>query len=590
MVKVLRQPILVFMGNVDAGKTQLLDTIRKTSVVHSEAGRITQCIGCSLIPIDTIMKICGPLLSATKMSITVPGIVAIDTPGHAAFTNLRKRGGNLADIAVLVIDIKDGIKPQTLECIEILKQYKTPFVIALNKIDILQGWKSSSSLLMQSLNSQAPNVTQEIETKLYEAVGKLSELGFESERFDRVQDYTRQIAIVPASAATGEGIPELLMVITGLAQKFLEKSLKINAEGHAQGTILEVKEEKGLGITMDAIIYDGTLSQGDTIVVGTLGEPIVTKVKALFEPLPLKEMRGKGVNFRPVKKVSAATGVKISALGIENVFSGMPIIGFHEGLSINQIKEKIREEVGEVLIEAEDEGVVAKADSLGSLEALIKILKENNIPIKKASIGDITKKDIMNAEASLEKNAELAAILGFNVRLLPDIQVPKTIAVIKNDVIYKLIEDFQKWKEEVKKLHESKELEFLAKPCRIKLLKGYVFRQSNPAILGVEVLQGTLKVGSHLMKNDGTPLTEVKEIQHEKKNVNEAEKGKQVAASLLKVTVGRQVHEGDILYSFMPEEDFRKYKEHKNFLSWDEKEILKEIAEIMRKNNPMWGV
>ena len=582
----LRQPILVFMGNVDAGKTQLLDSIRNTTIVLSEAGKITQCIGCSLIPLDTIKKICGDLLATTKTKITIPGILAIDTPGHAAFTNLRKRGGNLADIAVLVIDINEGIKLQTVECIDILKQYKTPFIIALNKIDLLPGWQSKKGILLQNIQEQTDNVRQLIETKLYEIVGKISELGFEAERFDRVEDYTKQVAIIPTSAKTSEGIPELLMVLTGLAQKFLDKSLKIDVEGPAKGTVLEVKEEKGLGTTLDTIIYDGTLKKGDTIIIGTLSEPIVTKVKALFEPMPLKEIREK-IIFKPADQVSAAIGVKISAPNIKDVISGMPLITSD---NVDNAKEQIKKEVEEVLIKTDKEDIIIKADSLGSLEALTKLLKENDITIKKASVGNILKKDIVDAEANYEKNPLRAAILGFNVSLMPGVKAPKSVKVISNDVIYKLIEDFEKWKEAVKKEQESKQIEFLVKPCKLKILKGYIFRQNNPAVVGVEVLQGNLKVDTPLMKNDGSSITKAEQIQLEKKNINEAEKGKQIAVSLPKVTVGRQIHEDTILYSAIPEEDFRKFKELKKFLSDDEKIVLKEIAEIMRKKNAMWGV
>src|SRR3989338_2117272 len=582
----LRQPILVFMGNVDAGKTQLLDTIRNTSIALSEPGKITQCIGCSLIPLETIKKICGGLLEKIKIKLTIPGILAIDTPGHAAFTNLRKRGGNLADIAVLVVDINEGIKPQTLECIDILRQYKTPFVIALNKIDLLPGWRPKKGILIQDIQEQGESTRQLIETRLYEIVGKLSELGFEAERFDRVEDYTKQVAIIPTSAKTSEGIPELLMVLGGLAQRFLEKSLKISVEGQAKGTILEVKEEKGLGTTIEDIIYDGIWRQGDTIVVGTLSELIVTGVKALFEPMPLKEMREKKINFRPVKFVTAATGVKILAVETENVFSGMPLLS-----AVNDIegaKEQIRMEVEEVLVETEKEGIIIKADSLGSLEALTKLLKENNIAIKKASIGNISKKDVSDAEANYEKEPLQSAILGFNVELTAESS--QNVKVLTNNVIYKLIDDFGKWQDDTMKQLESKEIGYLCRPCRIQIMKGYVFRQNNPAIAGVEILSGTLKVGTPLMKSDGNAITEAKSIQQEQENIEKAEKGKQVAVSMPNVTIGRQLHEGDILYSAIPEEHFKKFKQFRKSLSEEEISILKEIAEIMRKNNPMWGV
>ena len=576
------------MGNIDAGKTQLLDTIRQTTIVESEPGKITQMIGCSLIPIETIKKISGNLLKKLNLKITIPGILAIDTPGHASFTSIRKRGGNLADIVILVIDINEGVKLQTLECIDILKQYKTPFIIALNKIDLLSGWQLHEGLLIEAIKKQPENIQQVLDKKLYELVGKLSELGFDSERFDRIEDYTKQIAIVPTSAKIGQGIPELLMVLTGLAQKFLEKKLECNVMGEAKGTILEVKEEKGLGKTIDVIIYDGCLKQNDTIVLGTLAEPIVTKIKALLEPLPLAEMRDKKSKFRKVKEVFAANGVKISAPDIEKAIAGMPLRCCKKD-EIDKIKEEIKKEIAEVLIETEKDGIIIKADSLGSLEALIKLLKEKNIPIRKASIGSISKKDLSDAESIYEKDPLKAAILGFNVKDQSKTRL-ENVRVITSDVIYKLIEDFENWQQETIKKQQEKEFDLLVRPCRIQIMKGYVFRQNNPAVVGVDILQGTLKINTPLMKKDGKAITEVNSMQHEQKNIDTVKKGKQVAVSLPKVTVGRQINEGDILYSAVPEADFRKLKKLKKRLSPEEIEILKEIAEMKRKEHPVWGI
>ena len=584
-----RQPIVTFVGHIDHGKTTLQDFIRHSSTAQTEAGKITQHIGSSNIPIEAIKKLCGSLLDSLKISITIPGLLFIDTPGHAAFTNLRRRGGNLADIAILVIDIREGIMPQTAECIEILKQYRTPFIIALNKIDLLPGWQSKNSFLLQNINSQGESVRKIIETKLYEIVGKLSELGFNSERFDRIEDYTKQISIVPTSASTGEGIPELLMVLTGLAQKFLEKSLKINAEGNAKGTVLEVKEEKGIGTTLDVIIYDGKLKHNDTIVIGTLSEPIVTKVRALLEPSPLKDMRDRKTKFQQVKEASAAMGIKVSAPGIGEVVAGMPLRSCNAE-DVEKVKGEIRKEVEEVVIETDKNGIVIKADSLGSLEALAKLLREKKIDVKKASIGNISKKDISDAQTSHEADPLQSAILGFNVNILSDIQLQKNVKILTNNVIYKLIEDFEKWQEDEKKRMESGEIEFLVRPCKIQLLKGYVFRQNNPAVVGVDVLAGTLKAGTPLMKSDGSPLTEAKSIQDNQETAEKAERGKQVAVSLPKVTIGRQLSENDILYSAIPEEHFRKLKDLKKHLSEEEKELLKEIASIMREKNPVWGI
>ena len=577
------------MGNVDAGKTQLLDTIRNTAIVESEPGRITQSIGCSLISIEVIMKICGNLLQEHKIEIKIPGFVIIDTPGHAAFTNLRKRGGNLADIAILVIDINEGVKQQTLECISILKEYKTPFVIALNKIDLLPGWRANQKIhLMENLEKQNQNTIALLEKKLYEIVGRLSELGFSAERFDRISEYTKQIAIIPTCAKTSEGLGELLMVMTGLSQKFLKESLRVNVEGNAKGTILEVKEEKGLGTTIDVIIYDGSLSCNDTIVIGTLGEPLVTKVKALLEPMPLAEMKDKKARFTSVHNVKAASGVKIAAADFNGVVAGMPLRSCMPD-DVDKFKEEIKKEVSEVLIEIDRQGIVIKADSLGSLEALINLLKEKKIEIKKASIGSISKKDISDASINYESNPLQSVVLGFNVGILPEVN-PKNVKVLCNEVIYRLIEDFGKWQDSERERIESGKTESLISPCKIQIMKGYIFRQNNPAIVGVEVLSGKLKTGVPLMKNDGIPITQAKSMQQEQENVQVIEKGKQAAVSLPNVTVGRQISEGDILYSSIPEEHFRKFREFKKNLTQEEITVLKEIAEIMRRKNSMWGV
>jgi len=588
----IRSPICSVLGHVDHGKSSILDKIRGTCIVKGEAGLITQAIGASIIPLNTVKAKCGALLESLNMKFTIPGLLFIDTPGHEAFTSLRKRGGALADIAILVIDINEGFKPQTVEAIEILKSSKTPFIIAANKIDLIHGWKTDEKKpLIADIMSQNADVITKFEQKLYEIVGKLHEkFQMQSERFDRVDDYTKQIAIVPCSAKTGEGLPELIMVVTGLAQKYLEETLEYDIGGPAKGTIMEVKEDKGLGKTLDVILYDGTLKVNDTVVIGGINGSITAKVRALFQPAPLQEMREKKAKFQSVKEVVAATGVKISAPGTEDVIAGMPLRGVIKGEDIESIKEEIQSEVADVLIETEAEGIVLKADNLGSLEALIHLLKAKNIPIRNASIGNITKKDLADAESNFDNDPLKSVILGFNVSIPEGLEMSKKVKILTNDVIYRLVEEFESWKQEAAKNIEALKLDLLARPCKIKLLMGYVFRQNNPAVIGMEVLGGKAKTGMSLMNKDGKTLTEIKGMQSEQKNISEVEKGKQVAVSMDGVTVGRQINEGDVLYSAIPEEDYRKMKDLKKYLTRDEVEIIKEIAVIMRKINPVWGV
>lgn len=583
-----RRLICTTLGHVDHGKSSILDKIRGSAIVKGEAGAITQAIGASIIPLDIIKKICGKLLGSLKTGLTIPGLLFIDTPGHEAFTNLRKRGGNLADIAILVIDINEGIKPQTVESIDILKNYKTPLVIVANKIDLISGWQVKEGFLLEKIKQQSENVQGLLDKKLYELVGKLSELGFDSERFDRISDHTKQITIIPTSAKTGAGIPELLMVLVGLAQRYLEKCLKCDINGYAKGTILEVKEEKGLGKCLDVIVYDGTLKENDMIVIGSLNEPIVTKVRGLFEPAPLSEMMDKKSKFKSVKEVKAAIGVRISTPSDEDVIAGMPLRATNEE-NLEKIKEELQKEIKEVIIETDKEGIIIKADTLGSLEALIKLLKEKEVSIKRASIGPITKKDLADAEANYKKDSLKAVVLGFNVKDSSGI-CKEGVKILTHDVIYKLIENFENWQKEEKKKEEKKKLELLVKPCKIQVMPGYVFRQSNPAVFGVNIFAGTLKVGTPIMKEDGKKVSEIKGIQLDKENIEKAEKNKQVAVSMPNVTIGRQILEGDVLYSAVPEADFRKLKELKKYLSEEEKGILKDIAKIMREDNPVWGV
>ena len=582
----LRQPIVTVMGHVDHGKTSILDRIRGTAVTAKEAGGITQAIGASIVPLGTIEKICGPLLKATGIKLTIPGLLFIDTPGHAAFTNLRKRGGNLADIAILVIDCNEGLKPQTVESIEVLKSYKTPFVIAANKIDAIGGWDNVPGSLIVQLQSQSQSVAARLDTKMYEIVGAVFEKGLESERFDRVQDYTKQVAIVPVSAHTGAGIPELLMTISGLAQKFLEKNLHISLDSQGKGTILEVKDQKGLGKVMDVIIYDGTLSTGDTIVVGAMDGAITTRVKGLFEPAPLQEIREKKSNFKAIRSVHASTGIRILAPNIESVVAGMPLLVANS--AVDEARKVVESSVQDVLIHTQENGIIIKADSLGSLEALSYLLKEHNIHIRKASIGPVTKKDLSDAESMAEKDPLSCVILGFNIPV-PDV-ASEQVTIITHPVIYKLIEDYEKWLDEKRKSVQLAELEKLTKPCKIKLLKEYAFRQSNPAIIGVEVLEGTLYSNTTVMNMQGQIITTIKGLQENQEKVERAERGKRVAASFPKVTIGRQIHGDEILLSALSESEFMAYKEFRKFLGDEVKALLKEIAAVMREKNPVWGV
>jgi translation initiation factor 5B len=581
----IRSPIVSVLGHVDHGKSSVLDAIRGSNIIGTEAGGITQAIGASIIPLDVIKKKCGNLLASLNMEFTIPGLLFIDTPGHAAFTSLRKRGGSLADIAVVVIDINEGFKPQTIEAIEILRSFKTPFVIVANKIDLIAGYRRKDESFIKDLSQQEPRVQEILETKIYELLASLHQkFSLVCERFDRC-DFTTQVAVIPVSAKCNIGIPELLMVITGLAQKYLEQNLKLEATGPAKGTILEVKEERGLGTTLDVIIYDGTLKVADTIVIGSQDAPLVVKVRSLLMPDPLAEMRDKKAKFRQVKEVVAACGVKISAPGIENAVAGMPLFVATPD-TLDEITRRVQSEIAEVIVETEKTGIFIKSDTIGGLEALSKLLKEKEVAIRKALVGPISKKDISDAEAAHEKDPLLGVILGFN---LPDVPSTEKAKIIVRPIIYQLIDDYFAWISEQRKVVETAELDLLVRPCKIEVLRNCIFRQSNPCIVGIEVLAGVLRPGTPLMKQ-GKYVGLVKEIQAENASVKLGERGRQCAVSIPDATAGRQILEGDILFADIPEEDFRKLKKLLEYLKDEERKVMREIADMKRKENVVWGV
>ncbi|MEK6904676.1 MAG: translation initiation factor IF-2 [Nanoarchaeota archaeon] len=569
-----RQPIVTVMGHIDHGKSSIVERLTHLSITKGEPGLITQCIKSYKVSSDAIKKASGDLLERSGIKLTIPGLLIIDSPVHAAFNNLRKRGGNLADIAILVIDLNQGMQDQTLECIEILKNYKTPFVVAANKIDLISGWNKIEKSLLENVKQQRQDVQQDLDKRIYQIVAKLSEFNVNSERFDRVDDFAKQVAIVPCSAQTGEGIAELIMVIGGLAQRYLKDNLKMNVEGEGKGIILEVQEEKGLGTSLDVILYDGKLKVNDQIVIGSLGEPIVSRVKGLFERENKK--------FKSVKEAGAACGIRVLPADIKDVIGGMPIRVANK--NVDAVKDEIKREIEQVISDVDNEGIVVKADTLGSLEALIGLLTNAGLKIKRASIGGITKKDI--TEALAEKDQLNKVVAGFNVEDVGS----KKVKIICSDVIYKITEGIEEWRDEERKRIEAKELEKVSRAFKVQILPGCVFRQSNPAVVGVKVLGGIMKSNFIIMKKDGSKAGYVKSMQKENENVEEAKKDDELAISIPDAIVGRQIKENDILYSDMEEENFVKLKNLKKYLKEDEIEVLKEIAKIKRRENPVWGI
>jgi translation initiation factor 5B len=579
-----RQPIVSVLGHVDHGKTSFLDFIRGTAVVSREAGAITQHIGATEVPIDAIYNVCGELLKGTKFSL--PGLLFIDTPGHHAFTTLRARGGSLADLAVLIVDINEGFKPQSYESLNILKQYRTPFIVAANKIDAISGWQKTKGIAKTRINSQRPNVKNDFEEKNYELIGTIFENKLKADLYYNIADFRKTIGIVPISAKTGEGIPELLMVLVGLAQRFLEDKLHIES-GPGKGSVLEVKEEIGMGKTIDAIIYAGTVKSNDKIVIGTVNQPITTTIRALLKPKPLDEIRDPRERFDSVKEVHAACGIKISSPDLEGVIPGAPIRVATD--NIEEIIEEIKKQT-KIDFELDEQGILIKADTIGSLEALIKESRDKGISIRKAEIGNVSKRDIVEAAATMDPLKKL--IFAFNVKLLPEAKeelANTDLTIFKEDVIYTIMENYDEWLVKKKaELERERRMEF-THPAMIKFLPEYVFRVSHPAVIGVRILAGRIRQGIKLIKEDGRSIGTIKGIQSENKTVEEAVQGSEVAISIEGITVGRQIKGEDIFYTDLPSEDAKKLRDM-DVLTIDEKEVLNKIFEIKRKTDRFWGI
>jgi translation initiation factor 5B len=590
----IRQPIVCVLGHVDSGKTSVLDVLRKTNVQVREAGGMTQHIGASYFPVETLKQLIGPYMGNFKTGIEIPGLLIVDTPGHEAFTNLRRRGGSVADIAILVVDVLRGFEAQTFECIEILKARKTPFIVAVNKIDRIPGWKAQQGApFLQSYAAQSSFVQEEFNNRLYQVMGDFSRLNFKTDRFDHIRDFTINIALVPTSAKTGEGLSELVMVLVGLTQQFLKKRLQ-TTDGAAKGAILEVKEEPGLGITLNTIVYDGTLHRDDLVVVGGRDGPISAHVRTILVPKPLDEMRDPRDKFTSVDCVYASAGVKIVAPGLECALAGAPLLAVPSGEDAAKYCKLITEEIGRIRITKEIDGVIVKADTLGSLEAMAEILKANNVQVRIADVGDISKRDVIEASVVKAHQPLVGAVLAFGVKTLPDAEIEAEangVKIFRDPIIYNLIDNYLAWVKEKREAKSEAEFDAIIKPGKVTVLPNCIFRRAKPAVFGVEVQGGRLKPKvSLLRKDDGSDLGEVDQIQDKGKNIGEAKAGMQVAISMDKPVAGRHVFERDVLYVKIPENDAKALlTAHSDDLTAEEQDVLKEFINMMRKKIPFWA-
>ena len=551
-----------------------------------EAGGITQHIGATEVPADLLNELCSPLMGGK--SFDSPGLLFIDTPGHHSFSTLRTRGGSLADVAILMVDIHDGCMPQTIESIRILKNSKTPFVIAANKVDRIHGWQSVRNRPMAlAIRNQTKDTIGYFDQRYWDLVGSFAEHGFNIERYDKIKDFTKEIALVPISAREGEGIQDLLAVVIGMAERYLSDKLK-DVDGAGEGTVLEMKEERGLGKTLDVILYRGSIRKGDEIVLVTQEGGISTRVRGMFSPRGMSEMRDAGDRWDDSDVAHAASGLKVSAPDIDGVLAGTTL------RVVNTDEERLEalnaaNTEANLSIELDEEGVTIKADTVGGLEALAKELKELDLPIRHATIGKVNRRDVRSAENA--KDPLHRIIMAFATDILADAQTEidnseNGVKYISSDIIYRILEEREEWVEQRTKELEEESREVVVYPGRIKFLPDHTFRASKPAVIGVRVLAGRIHVGQHLLK-EGSRIGRIKSIRSGQDSMKEAMQGAEVAVAIDGVTVGRQLEENDIMLVDIPASHAKKLR--KMDLSAAEEEVLEELIEIHRKDDHFWG-
>ncbi|EDR30026.1 eukaryotic translation initiation factor 5B, putative [Entamoeba dispar SAW760] len=494
-----RSPICCVLGHVDTGKTKILDRMRRTNVQRGEAGGITQQIGSTFFPLDSIEKMTEKMKDKTKLKFKIPGLLVMDTPGHEAFNNLRSRGTSLCDIAVLVVDLMHGLEPQTIESINLLKQKNTPFVVALNKIDRCYQWKETDGMpFKETFAKQNEDTKQEFENRLKSTITDFAAQGINACLYYDNKDIKEYVSLVPTSAITGEGIPDLVAVLIAMTQRLMLE--KLTPTDSLQATIMEVKTTEGHGTTIDVILVNGFLKRGDRIVVCGMNGPIVTQIRALLLPQPMKDLRVK-TPYIVQDVVCAAQGVKISAQDLDGAIAGSSIAVCNNDEELEEVKTEVQSEFEKFQVSvSEKEGVFVQASSLGSLEALLKFLKDSKIPVSGVGLGPIFKKDVMKTLIMKEKNPDYAIIMAFDVTVdkeARDYAAEEGILIFTANIIYHLFDQFN---EHMKKLEEQKRIAaenagIVVWPCIAEILPQYVFNDRNPIICGVKVLEGTMKMG-----------------------------------------------------------------------------------------------
>ncbi|CAG7825528.1 unnamed protein product, partial [Allacma fusca] len=573
-LKSLRAPVVCVLGHVDTGKTKILDKLRRTHVQDGEAGGITQQIGATNVPIDAIKDQSKLVRGFTDLELKLPGLLIIDTPGHESFSNLRSRGSSLCDIAILVVDIMHGLEPQTIESINLLKSKKTPFVVALNKIDRLYEWESTNSRkdVRDVLKSQSRNTTLEFEKRTQETIVQFAEQGLNAALFDQNPDPKTYISLIPTSAMTGDGMGNLMALIIEFCQNMLAKRLMFSEE--LQATVLEVKAIPGLGTTVDVILINGTLREGETLVLAGTEGPIVTQIRSLLTPQPMKELRVKNT-YIEYKEIKGAIGVKITGKDLEKAIAGLNAVVAYQPDEIEVCREEVSKELKSAMsaIRLQERGVYVQASTLGSLEALLEFLRTSSIPYSGIRIGPVVKKDVMKASIMLEHDNQYAVILAFDVKVERDAQDLADnlgVRIFRADIIYHLFDQFTAYQDELKAKKRDEFKHIAVFPCKLKILPQFIFNTRDPIVVGVIVEAGIVKEGTPICvpSKEFVELGRVTSIELNHKPMESARKGQEICIKIEPIPgespkmLGRHFEETDILVSKITRESIDACKDY----------------------------
>eukprot|EP00092_Neocalanus_flemingeri_P001088 GFUD01001159.1.p1 GENE.GFUD01001159.1~~GFUD01001159.1.p1 ORF type:complete len:1171 (+),score=535.88 GFUD01001159.1:41-3553(+) len=569
----LRAPVVCVLGHVDTGKTKILDKLRRTNVQDGEAGGITQQIGTTNVPIAVIQEQCKMVQGFLAAPLRLPGLLIIDTPGHESFSNLRDRGSSLCDIAILVVDIMHGLEPQTIESLNLLKKKKTPFVVALNKIDRLYEWKPNKHKdVREVIASQPHNTRLEFQKRKDEVILGLAEQGLNAALFYENPDPEDYTSLIPTSAHSGDGMGNLMASLVEISQSYLAKRLSFTEE--LQATVLEVKAIGGFGTTIDIVLVNGRLKFGQTIVLAGTDGPIVTTIKALLTPSKMQDLRVKS-QYLEHKDLKAAQGVKIAARDLEKTIAGLAMRVANNSDEVEMLREAAQRDLSSALnaIKCKPLGVYVQASTLGSLEALLEFLKTSKIPYAGVRIGPVVRKDVMRASTMLEHEEKFAVILAFDVKVERDAQEMadrENVKIFQADIIYHLFDRFTEYQDDLIKQKKEQFRSIAVFPCKLKIMPEHIYMSRDPIVVGVSVVGGVLRTGTPICvpSKEFIYIGVCTGIQHNSKDVDTAKKGDEVCVKIenpggdAPKMFGRHFDETDMLTSRISRESIDACKDY----------------------------